>query len=148
MFAAPSQPHTFSSAQSSLHWRHLFHSSGLCTPRLGWSSLRPQISVSVQQLFSVFAVQSVACRSYRRHCCWTPCCFRVCDGKEQIHERLSEVSAEKVCCVHFLSESPKVLMSETYIGSLWFVWKVVIFCCLLLAFRSPYETLKQTLIVR
>lgn len=120
MSAAPSQPHTFSSAQSSLHWRHLFHSSGLCTPRLRWSSLRPRISVNVRRLFSVFAVQSVACRSYhrRRCCCWTPCCFRVCDGKERIHERLSEVSAEKVCCVHGLSESPKVLMSETYIGSL------------------------------
>lgn len=101
---APSQPCTSSSAPSSPHGRHLSCSPGLCTPRLGWPSHRPPVPVNARQLSLVFAVQSAACRSCRRRCCWTPCCFRVCEGRERIHERLSEVSAGKVRCVQSPSE--------------------------------------------
>lgn len=101
---APSQPCTSSSAPSSPHGRHLSCSPGLCTPRLGWPSHRPPVPVNARQLSLVFALQSAACRSCRRRCCWTPCCFRVCEGRERIHERLSEVSAGKVRCVQSPSE--------------------------------------------
>lgn len=94
MSIAPSQPCTSFSAPSSPHWRHLSCSSGLCTPRLGWSSHRPPVSVDARKLFLVFAVQSIACLDCCRRCCWTPCCFRVCEGRERIYERLSEVSGE------------------------------------------------------
>lgn len=103
MSTTPSQPCTSSSAPSSPLWRYLACSPGLCTPRQVWPSHRPPVSVNARQLSSVFAVQSVACQSCRR-CCWTPCCFRVCERRERIHERLSEVSTVKVPRVHCPSE--------------------------------------------
>lgn len=100
MSIAPSQPCTSFSAPSSPHWRRLSCSSGLCTPRRGRSSHRPPVSVNARKLFLVFAVQSIACLDCCRRCCWTPCCFRVCEGRERIYERLSEVSGEIALRLH------------------------------------------------